>query len=67
MKQCPINSNNDLDIRIYVNKIENRTAFKIKTGYYLQILTSYIEVWFTDQNSKPLEIENKINITLVTK
>ena len=26
---------------------------------------SYIEVWFTDQNSKPLEIENKISITLV--
>ena len=26
---------------------------------------SYIEVWFTDQNSKPLEIESKINITLV--
>ena len=25
----------------------------------------YIEVWFTDQNSKPLEIEDKINITLV--
>ena len=25
---------------------------------------SYIEVWFTDQNSKPLEIEDKINITL---
>ena len=24
----------------------------------------YIEVWFTDQNSKPLEIEDKINITL---
>ena len=27
----------------------------------------YIEVWFTDQNSKPLEIEDKINITLVIK
>ena len=27
---------------------------------------SYIEVWFTDQNSKPLEIEDKISITLVT-
>ena len=27
---------------------------------------SYIEVWFTDQNSKPLEIKDKINITLVT-
>ena len=26
---------------------------------------SYIEVWFTDQNSKPPEIEDKINITLV--
>ena len=26
---------------------------------------SYIEVWFTDQNSKPLEIEHKTNITLV--
>ena len=25
---------------------------------------SYIEIWFTDQNSKPLEIEGKINITL---
>ena len=27
---------------------------------------AYIEVWFTDQTSKPLEIEDKINITLVT-
>ena len=131
-------------IRIYVNKIENRITFKIKTGYYLELLTpetmkllgttkskitkdengenvlhleinvlvhcnivdnyyqrdsrvlyifvpnasfgqlldilpkdliflkafnsefSYIEVWFTDQNSKPLEIEDKISITLVT-
>ena len=26
---------------------------------------SYIEVWFTDQNSKLLEIEDKMNITLV--
>ena len=26
---------------------------------------SYIEVWFTDQNSKPLEIQDKININLV--
>ena len=27
--------------------------------------SSYIEVRFTDENSKPLEIEDKINITLV--
>ena len=26
---------------------------------------SYIEVWFTDQNCNPLDIEDKINITLV--
>ena len=26
-------------IRIYVNKIQNRIKYKIKTGYYLQILT----------------------------
>ena len=24
---------------IYVNKIENRNTFKIKTGYYLELLT----------------------------
>ena len=26
-------------IRIYVNKIQNRIKYKIKTGYHLQILT----------------------------
>ena len=26
---------------------------------------SYIKVWFNDQNSKPMEIEDKMNITLV--
>ena len=26
---------------------------------------SYIEVWFTDQSSKTLKIEDEINITLV--
>ena len=25
-------------IRIYVNKVEDRITFKIKTGYYLQFL-----------------------------
>ena len=25
----------------------------------------YIEVWFADRNSKPLEIEDKININLI--
>ena len=26
-----------------------------------------IKVWFTDQNSKPLEIEDRINLTIVIK
>ena len=31
----------------------------------LNLERSYIEVWFTDQNSKPIEIKDKINTTLV--
>ena len=134
-------------IRIYVNKIENRITFEIKTGYYLELLTpetikllggteskitkdkndenvphleiievvlvhcnlvnndyqqdsrilytfvpnkpfgslleisptndiflkifnsefQEIKVWFTDQTIKPLEVEDKINLTLIIK
>ena len=134
-------------IRIYVNKIENRITFKIKIGYYLELLTPEtmkllgsteskitedkngenvphleivelvlvhcnlvnndyqqdsrilytfvpnkpfgslleispsnhlflktfnseireIKVWFTDQKSRPLEVEDKINVTLIIK
>ena len=134
-------------IKTYVNKIENRITFKIKKGYYLELLTpepvkllgsteskitidknsenvphlesvelvlihcnlvnnnyqqnsrilytfvpkkpfgslleisppnhiflktfnskfQEIKVWFTDQNSKPLEVEDKINLTLIVK
>ena len=28
---------------------------------------SFIEIWFTDQNNRPLEIEDNVNITLITK
>ena len=134
-------------IRMYINRIENRITFKIKSGYYLELLTpeamkllgsteskitknkngenvSHLEVvelvlvhcnlvnndyqqdsrilftfvpsksfgslleisptnhvllkafnsefqevkiWFIDQTSKPLELEDKINITLIIK
>ena len=30
----------NLSIRIYINKTENRIMFKIKTGYHLKLLTS---------------------------
>ena len=26
-------------MKIYINKIENRITFKIKTGYFLELLT----------------------------
>ena len=41
------------------------------TPHSLTILTttnaefSFIEIWFTDQNSRPLEIEDNVNITLI--
>ena len=134
-------------VRTYVNKIENRITFKIKTGYYLELLTPVtvkllgstkskttkdkngeniphlevvelvliycnlvrndyqhdsrilytfvpnkpfgslleisptnhiflktfnseiqeIKIWFTDQTSKTLEVEDKINLTLIIK
>ena len=37
--------------------------FKFSRTFDLEF--SYIKVWFTDQNSKPLQKEDKINITLV--
>ena len=43
----------NLSIRIYINKIENRIMFKIKTGHYLEILTR--------ETMQPLEsTKNKI-------
>ena len=63
----------------------NRITCKIKTGYYLELLTheamkllgttentffsefQAIEVWFTDRNSQPLEIEDRINLALAIK
>ena len=33
-------NNDNPSIRIYANKIESRITFKIKTGYYLELLTS---------------------------
>ena len=31
--------NDNLPIRIYVNKIENRITFRIETGCYVELLT----------------------------
>ena len=111
---------------MYINRIENRITFKIKNGYYLELLTletmkllgstenkitkdkngenvshsrilltfvpnksfgslleisptnqvflktlnsefQEVKIWFTGQTSKPLELEDKINVTLIIK
>ena len=39
-------------IRIYVNKIQNRITFKIKTGYYLELLTPETMKLFGSTKSK---------------
>ena len=40
----------------------NRIFFKTFKSEYNEII-----VWFTDQNSQPLEIDDRINLTMVVK
>ena len=49
-------------IRIYVNKIENRTAFKIETGYYLELLTLKTMKLLGSNESKITEDKNRANV-----
>ena len=44
--------NDNPSIRLYVNKIENRITFKIKTGYYLELLTPEVMKLFGSTKSK---------------
>ena len=42
----------------------------VKPPVFIQCITSdilfdYIEIWFTDQNNKSLQIEDKVSITLI--
>ena len=43
---------------IYENKIENRTTFKIKAGYYLEILTPETMTLLRSTKSKITKDEN---------
>ena len=72
---CNIVSNNwQQDSRVFYTFVLNKsfgTLIDISPQKFLFLKTfnlefSYIEVWFTDQKSKPLEIEEKMNITLLT-
>ena len=68
-----VNNNYQQNSRVLYTSVPNKPFDQLfdispKSFIFLKTFDSeflYIEVWFTDQNSKPLELEDKINITLV--
>ena len=60
-----VNNNSQRNSKVlytYVPNISSKNFIILKT---FNPEFSYTEVWLTDQTSNPLEIEDKINITLV--
>ena len=53
---------NNLAIKIYVNKIENRITFKIKKRYYLELLTPETMKLLGSTKSKITKNENGENV-----
>ena len=53
---------NNPSIIIYVNKIENRITFKIKTRYYFELLTLKIMKLLGSTKSKRTKDENGENV-----
>ena len=51
-------------IRIYINKIENRITFKIKTGYYLELLTPETMELLGSTENKITKDKNKQKCTI---
>ena len=49
-------------IKIYINKIENRITFKIKTGYYLELLTPETMKLLGSTKSKITKDKNGENV-----
>ena len=68
-----VNNDYQKDSRVFYTFVSYKSSgrlldISLKNFIFLKAFNSeflYIEVWFTDQNSKPLEIEDKIKITLV--
>ena len=68
-----VNNDYQQDSRVLCTFVPNKSFGQLldispKNSIFLKAFNSefsYIEVWFTDRNSKSLEIEDKINITLV--
>ena len=59
-----INDNNNASIEIYLNEIENRITFKIKTGHYLEHLTPETMKLLESTESKIPNDENGENVPI---
>ena len=70
-----INNNYQRDSRILYTFVRNKlfgSLLEISTTNHIFLETfksefQEIKGWFTDQTSKPLEVEDKINLTLIIK
>ena len=52
----------NLTIRIHVNKIKNRITFKIKEGYYLEVLVPETKKLLGRSKCKKITDENAENV-----
>ena len=70
-----VNNDYQQDSRVLYTFVPNKPFGSLleispKNHIFLKTFNSQydeIKVWFTDQNSQPLEIEDRINLTLVIK
>ena len=70
-----VNNDYQQDSRVLYTFVTNKTfgsLLEISPANHIFLKTfnsefQEIKVWFTDQNSQPLEIEDRINLTLVVK
>ena len=50
-------------IRIYISKIEKKITFRIKPGYYLELVTREIMKLLGSTKSKITKVENSENVS----
>ena len=70
-----VNNDYQQDSRLLYSFVPNkpfRSLLEISPANHIFLKTfnseyNEVEVWFTDQNSQPLEIEDRINLTMVIK
>ena len=62
-----VNNDYQQDSRILFTVVPNKTFGSLLEFKSFNSEFQEVKIWFTDQTSKPLELEDKINITLIIK